>query len=205
MSNQIKINTPDIINNQELKQHDEQKLNSVDLPVESPANDLLKVEKDEDFFNYLNWLGLAKRSGLIVLSSKHHYYYNLDDLKNITTVVNMMPLNKIDNLKQFILMISGLIPHECYFTGCFRDNNRKISIFSRKSEDINPEYIDHGILSKIPLINIINNFLDKKTNNYMDKKSVTFMLENQGFKVLDLTELNGLTYFCAKKLVTAEN
>lgn len=205
MSSQIKIKAPDIIDNQELKQRNKQKLNSIDLTVESPANDLLKLEMDEDFLNYLNWIGLAKKSGLIVLSSEHHYFYDKEDLKNIKTVVNIVPLNKIDNLKQFLGMIFNLIQHTSYFTGCFRDDNKVSYLFSRESYGTKADYIKHGILSRIPLVNIINNLLDTRTNKYLSKKNITFILENQGFEVLDMTELNGLTYFCAKKLVTSEN
>lgn len=204
MKTQIDIKKSDITNNLNVNLHTEPKTVLKDLTANRPAIDLLTLDLNDDFFNYLNWLGLAKETGLIVLSSEHHYFYDKEDLRNIKTMVNKMPLNKINNLKQFIYMISNLIPHECYFTGCFTDNKKQNLFFPKESFDINRENLENGILSKIPVINIINNFLDKKTNNYMSKKNVKFLLESNGFKVVDMTELNSLTYFCARKLSAAE-
>lgn len=205
MRDHINISDPDTIYNQRPIQPDAKSSIFNELSLAGPETDLLQLEKDEDFFNYLNWLGLAKRPGLIVLSSRHHYFYDIDDLKNIITVVNMVPMNSIYNLKQFLSMIFTLIPYNCYFIGCFRDNKKESILFSHESDCKYPEYLEHGILSRIPLINIINNFLDKKTNIYLSKKNVTFILENQGFKILDITRLNGLTYFCTRKLITPDN
>jgi len=47
--------------------------------------------------------------------------------------------------------------------------------------------------------------MDSKTNNYLSGRSVSLLLENHGFKILNMTELNGRTYFCAQKVLTADN
>jgi hypothetical protein len=47
--------------------------------------------------------------------------------------------------------------------------------------------------------------IDSKTNKYMSERSVSFLLGEHGFKVLDMTELDGLTFFCAQSLRTADN
>jgi hypothetical protein len=41
--------------------------------------------------------------------------------------------------------------------------------------------------------------LDSRTDKYLKGVNITLLLEDLGFKVLDMTELNGLTYFCAQK------
>ena len=53
-------------------------------------------EGHEDFYNYLDWLGLAKSHHLLILTSSHHYYFEVDDLKSIKTVVNLKNLNNIN-------------------------------------------------------------------------------------------------------------
>jgi hypothetical protein len=45
--------------------------------------------------------------------------------------------------------------------------------------------------------------IDSRTDKYLSGKNVTSSLEDLGFKVLDMTELNGLTYFCAQKVLPA--
>ena len=47
--------------------------------------------------------------------------------------------------------------------------------------------------------------IDSKTNKYMSERSVSLLLGEHGFKVLDMTEIDGLTYFCAQSLRTADN
>jgi hypothetical protein len=41
--------------------------------------------------------------------------------------------------------------------------------------------------------------MDSKTDRYLTRRNVLILLEKQGFIVLDMTELNGLTYFHAQK------
>ena len=52
---------------------------------------------------------------------------------------------------------------------------------------------------------MIYNMIDSKTNKYMSERSVTMLLMENGFKVLNMTELDGLTYFCAQSLRSADN
>jgi hypothetical protein len=52
---------------------------------------------------------------------------------------------------------------------------------------------------------MLYSLMDSKTNKYMSGRIVTLLLEDHGFKVLDMTELNGLTYFCAQKVKSDEN
>ena len=72
--------------------------------------------------------------------------------------------------------------------------------FSLKRSDTSEEALENGILSKIAWINAIYNIMDSKTNRNMSRSSVTFLLENNGFKLQDITELNGITFFHAKRL-----
>jgi len=46
---------------------------------------------------------------------------------------------------------------------------------------------------------MVYDLIDSRTNRYMTEKSVRFLLEDTGLKILDITEFNGLTYFCTQK------
>jgi hypothetical protein len=39
------------------------------------------------------------------------------------------------------------------------------------------------------------NFLDSKIDVDIDRKDFSRLLESHGFKIIDMTEINGLTYF----------
>ncbi len=201
MKNSVDIKKLDLLKKQKVKTAFIQKSPAIDLTGKKSALDLLATRGGKSFYNYVDWLGLVNDSDLIVLSSMHHYYYDADDLKEIKTVVNLIPLNQIRQIKGFFHSIYHLIPHKCYFIGCFADHKKHYGyIFNRNPLDENSESVKHGILSKIPLLNIIYRMMDARTDKYLSGKNITLLLEDLGFKVLDMTEFDGLTYFCAQKV-----
>ena len=47
--------------------------------------------------------------------------------------------------------------------------------------------------------------MDLRTNTYMSEGSVTLLLKDHGYRVLDMTEYNGLTFFHSQKVEAALN
>ncbi len=173
-------------------------------------SELLTSEGNETFRNYIEWLGLSSDPKLVVLSSIHHYYYDAEEMQNVKTVVNLKELNQIKDLGNFLHSMFLILPPKCYLIGCFVDN-KKQSVFSLKKRstsahpNINSENEKNGIVSEIPFFNTVFSILDARTNNYHSVKNVSKLLENNGFKVLDMTEHDGLTYFCSQNLRMADN
>jgi hypothetical protein len=138
----------------------------------------LSAEVDENFMNYLNWNGLANEDNLLVLSSKLHYYYDYDELKGVTTLINLKKLNLIGHLDDFLhTLYDGLSP-KANFVGCFADRK------SQKGVTITSRFYKKFL-----------NFLDAKTDMEIDRRGFSRKLESHGFKIIDMTEINGLTYF----------
>ena len=166
--------------------------------------DILRHEGGENLYNYVDWLRLLNRSDMIVLSSRHHYFYNNEEMENVKTVVNLKLLNQIRNLELLVDTIYNLIKPAAFFVGSFAEaNNRfngKVNIsFGVNGNIPKDEAIEHGIISRIPIVNLIYNFFDLRTNRYMTRHEVVTMFRLHGFEVVDMTEMNGLIYFCAKK------
>jgi hypothetical protein len=160
-------------------------------------------EGNEDFYNYLDWLGLVKVSDLLVLTSSHHYYFEVEDLKNIRTVINLKNLNNISRAKDFLHEIFSVLPDKCHFIGRFTDN-KKQNIFIPIKKTLNPHEGEHlngeSESGRWHLfLNVLYGVIDAKTNKYMSEKSVRSLLEETGLKILDITEFNGITYFCTQK------
>ena len=169
----------------------------------------LAEEGCEYYFNYLELLDLSKDPNLVVLSSSHHYYYDAEDMKNVKTLVNLKPLNYIKQIKNFLHTIHHILPQRTYFVGSYVDGKNSIGFFSGSNKrqyqiagKVDP--VENGIASRIPFLNMIYDIMDSRTNRYLTKKAVTIMLEEAGLKVLDMTELNGLTYFTAQKVRSFE-
>jgi hypothetical protein len=135
-------------------------------------------EGDENFLYYLQRQGLADDANLLVLSSKSHYYYDCEELKDVTTLINLKKLNLIKHLDEFLnTLCYGLSP-KTNFIGCFSDS---------KSQ--------RGQRMTSRLYKKILNFLDSRTEIEIDGQEISKLLESVGFKVKNMTEINGLTYF----------
>ena len=200
-----------------------QQLNSVDIerireqfltisPNVNPAEvkeekEILLSEGGEDLFNYVDWLGLMNESEMIVLSSQRHYFYSSEDLRHVSTVVNLKRLNEIKNTETLLSSICELIPPSANFVGCFAENNRyheyNLNGYTGGRQHAkNDEALEHGIISRIPVVNMIYNFIDAKTNRHMTRDDVRTLFSDHGFTVVDMTEMNGTVYFCARKKQT---
>jgi len=180
-------------------------VSSIDMVVASEAVDNLISEGGEGFYNYVNRIGLANDSNLIVLSSQHKYYYDSEEIDKVRTVINLKELNLIKQISSLLHSHLRFLPLRCNFVGCFVNNEktdryalRKSSCYNEKIK--NNDKVELGIISRFPFINMFYSIMDSRTNKYMSERLVTSMLNVHGFKVIDMTELNGLTYFHSQKV-----
>jgi hypothetical protein len=204
MKSEIMTNNPETTNNLNVKEYFSRE-NAPDEGIETnPVFEKLAEEKHETFYNYMERLGLVNDPNFLVLSSFHHYYYDVEDLKDVKTVVNLKQLNYMAQIKDFLHTIYHLLPQKSYFIGSFTDNkNQNRFLSGSQKSQYQVDQIENGVASRIPFFNSIFNLLDLKTNKYMTKRTVTLMLEAAGLKVLDMTEYNGLTYFCTQNVKTS--
>jgi hypothetical protein len=155
-------------------------------PGVNPVMETIAVEAGDDFYQYVNWIGFSKEPDLMVLSSMHHYYYDHDDMKGVKVLVNLKKLNHIRHLESFLHTLYKIMDSKAYFLGCFKTNH------TRKNS---------GMLSQSgKFINGLINILDSKTDRNISKQGAIKLLETHGFKVIDLTEIKGITYFWAQNI-----
>lgn len=175
----------DISNNQVVAPTSGENKVAMDDNQNNPLFDSLVSEGGENFFHYINWLGLSKDPNLMILSSIHHYYYDFNDLKGVRTLINLKQLNQINHIETFLNNVYRVLPSKANFVGCFKDN--KI----------------HGGIA-VPLyqsfkfLNSLINIIDSKTDKFMSRKDVIKLLEAHYFRIADMTEINKITFFCAE-------
>jgi hypothetical protein len=157
---------------------------TVRKPVTDHASLNVVTEEGEFFLSYIRKLNTDIDSNVLVLSSKHHYYYDKDELKDVSAVINLKRLNFMDHLESYLHGICGILSQNAKFIGCFAD---------RKT--INGNRIPSRIYKRVLT------FLDGKTNIEIDKKYLLRLFESCGFRTIDMTEINGLTYFTTIKNV----
>jgi hypothetical protein len=171
----------------------------------NPVFEKLAAEGCESYFDYIRLLGLDKDPNLIALPSLHHYYWDAEDLQEVRTLVNLKQLNQINHVRDFLLTINNILSHQSFFIGSFTDSKGQNVLFpgikiSRKDSAGDNETPGNVISFSHSVFNKIYNILDVKSNRFLSKRSVKQLLESVGLEVLDMTELNGLTYFCTDKV-----
>ena len=168
---------------------------SKEIAVEQTLSEILTSEGCYNFINYLGWLGFTNDPNMVILSSKHHYYYDPEELINVNTIINLKELNQIKHLKNFLHSVSKVMQRSSnligYFTDIKQHNNSRSNLNSSDSKALE-------LVSTNPFLNMIYNIMDSGINNYMSKKNVRLLLGEYGFKVLDMTEFDGITYFHAQ-------
>jgi hypothetical protein len=203
------IKEQDIIKNQKISAFGGQESVRSDLIMNSRIAELLTSEGNNSFNHYIEWLGFARDPKLVVLSSVHHYYYDAEEMQNVRTVVNLKELNQIKEVASFLHSMFLILPSKSYFIGCFVDSKRQSGFSLKKTSgrefNNSSENVINGIVSRIPLVNTIFSFLDARTNIRLSSKSVSLLLSKNGFKVMDMTELGEMTYFCTQSQRTSEN
>ena len=117
----------------------------------------------------------------MILSPNIHFYYDENDLKGIKTFLLLKKLNLIKELDIFLDTVSQILPANVNFVGCFSES---------KSLNVN------GFLTEMSAR--FTNFLDFRTDHIMGRKDVSELLNKHGFKIVDMSEINGLTFFYSK-------
>ncbi len=177
----------EINSNQLINSDTSEKRVSMEENQNNPVFDNLAAEGGENFFHYINWLGLAKDPNLMILSSIHHYYYDFNDLKGVKTLINLKQLNQINHIDNFLNNVFRVLPLKANLVGCFKDNK----IHSGMALPIYQSF---------RFLNSFINLIDSKTDRFMSRKDVIRLLESHEFRIVDMTEIGVITYFCAQNL-----
>jgi hypothetical protein len=164
----------------------------------------LDLEVRQSLIDYLDRMDLIKESGMLVIPSSRHYFYDAEDMKGIRTVITLRQLNYIREIRDFLKQITSLIPLNSNFIGCFVDSKSQSSSSEKygnqpKQNTEKAEAYENGIESRIPFINRMYSIIDFRTNRYLTRRAVANLLKEAGLELVGMTELNGLTYFHTRK------
>lgn len=181
----------------------------VNMQLAGSSQDTLIKEGGSAFLDYVNKLGLARREqDIIILSFRQHFYFDAEEIRKARVIVNLTELNRIDRVTEFFRSCYRVMPLDGNLLGRFVDNNetgryKMTQGSSSFTEGDSFDDIENAIFSPVPFINRLYSLMDSRTNAWMSKSSVSTMLHDYGFKVIDMTVVDGLTYFHAEKTRTA--
>jgi len=140
-------------------------------------------EGGENFLSYIKNIGLSSEQNILVVSPGQHYYYDESDLRSVKALVNLKKLNLVKHLDKFLHNLYRILPPEARIVGCFTDTGSgrfSIASYQRHTRG---------------LLNSIRNIIGSMAEQRMSKNEVSQILKTHGFKIIDMTEMNGLTFF----------
>ena len=150
----------------------------------NPVLENIRAEAGADFIQYLHILKLTKEPDLMALSSTHHYYYDSNDLKSIKTLINLKKLNNVKNLESFLSIVTRILPKKANFIGYFKNDTGNRSVFS--------------FYQTTMFFGWLVNYFDSRTDRSITKEGLSGILEVHKLKITDITDINGMTYFCSR-------
>jgi hypothetical protein len=150
----------------------------------SPVLENIRSEAGVDLIQYLHILNLEKEPNLMALSSTHHYFYDSNDMQSIRTLINLKRLNNIKSLGSFLQNVVRILPQEAIFIGYFKNDTGNRSVFS--------------FYQTTKFFNGVVNYFDSRTYRSLTKDDVSRLLKENMLKVVDITDINGMTYFCSR-------
>ncbi len=144
----------------------------------------LSAEEGNVFFQYLKKFNLTKDPRLLILPPHNHYYFDKSELRRVRTIINLKNLNLVKDLDSFLLNLSQLMAPDANFVGYFSFNKMSLKW----------DGLVAGLSSRL------NNLLDLRTDHNMDKKELSLRMQKNGFKIVNMTDLNGYTYFYSQRI-----
>jgi hypothetical protein len=165
----------------------------------------LNEEGGTEVVKYLEKYSLLQASNFILLSSKRHYFYDTEELKKIKTVINLNLLNRTDQVKYCLQTLNYVLPQNGILAGCFI-NYRSQENMKLKKNMITFQHINKFLIiyNKL-IINLISAYkwakyiLNQGKVKYLTTNEACKILKKNGFRIIDVTEINGLSYFISSK------
>jgi hypothetical protein len=158
------------------------------------------VEAPDNLISFIECLGLARDPNMVVLPADHYFYYDAEEMKHVHTVINLMELNKIRQMRDFITNLFCCMPPRSNLIGCYVDHSKHDGFALNLSSSNyqtrkNINHIENGIISESSFLNKIYSFMDSRINNRLSTPGVNSLLSEIGFKMMHMVELSGITYF----------
>jgi len=182
-----------------------------DIAKSGSIYDYLAEEAGEEAFHYFERFSVTDDPNIILLSAVRHYIYTSVEFKKVKTLINLKHLNQIQEVNNFLNTTNRVLPLKCNFVGCFIDNRSLKTKIKLKY----PIIIKHLallyfnfekiFLPRIPLLNWVQFKFNQKKLKSLSSKQVTKILNENGFHVIDMTEIKGLTYFISQKVSHTKN
>jgi hypothetical protein len=163
-------------------------------------------EAGEEVYSYLEKFKLTEMENILFLPSVRHYLYNSEELKLANSVINFKLLNRIPHIRYFLVTMNRLLPIEGLYVGCFLDyKKQKQRILKNKHSLLGYAFLMsyafiNRAVPRIPVVKHVQHLLNSGKVKCITREEAKLLLEKNGFKIINMSEIDGLTYYICKKV-----
>ncbi len=168
-------------------------------------NDLVD-EAGEEVFQYIEKYKLLEKHHSMILSSIRHYLFGSEEIKQVNTVISLKQINRINQIRFFLQNMNHVLPINGHFVGCFIDykNHRQTILqnypFLWGYLLLFTHSFSNRIIPRIPPFSWVHSIFNDNKIKCLTASEARILLDENGFHVIDVTEINGLSYFISKKI-----
>jgi hypothetical protein len=174
----------------------------------SPANNRIFTdlidEAGEEVFRYLSGIRPLKGLNILLISSIRHYLYDSRELEQVDMIINLRILNGIKHIGYFLQTMNQLLPTDGYFIGCFLDYSDQKKEIKNKPTTLRYFFLllymfMNRVIPRIPVLNMLYSIMSHGKIKCLITAEAVKQLEDNGFKIVDKTCIDGVTYFVCQK------
>jgi lipopolysaccharide/colanic/teichoic acid biosynthesis glycosyltransferase len=142
----------------------------------------------------------------IILSTDTSSYVEEVDFNNIRSIINLRKINTTQRPNKLFRAVNTLLPEGGYYIGRIESYGDRKNIFFKRFGKFAGELVwlaDFVFNRVIPRIRYADSIYFRFTNGRLHCMSIPELLGRLvycGFEIADFKEINGLTYFVAKKI-----
>lgn len=162
-------------------------------------------EAGQDVFDYLERSGIIYKPNVLFLSYTRHYLYDAEDLKEVGSILNFRLINRMTHVRHYFHTINRILSDNGYYAGCFLDyKNQRQVILNGSHSMLGRIFLFffrfiNRIIPRVPLINKVQLLLNQGKTKCITSNELKELLTRSGFQMVDMEEIDGLTYFIARK------
>ena len=163
-------------------------------------------ESGKEVFDYLERLGVTSKQKILFLSCTRHYLYDSEDLKGVGSIVNFRLTNSIGHVRHYLHTMHRILLEDGYYAGCFLDyKNQRQGMLTGYHSLLGHAFLFlyrfmNRVVPRIPLINKVQHVLNSGEIKCITSNELKELLKKNGFQVIDMVEIEKVTYFVARKI-----
>ena len=179
------------------------------VPMNSVFNEIIE-EVGKEVFDYLEKFKITRNQNILFLSYTRHYLYDSEQLKQVGTLLNFKPINRIPHLWYYFFTMNRILPMNGYFIGSYVDyQTQRERMINSKHSLLGHLFLYvyrfvNRVVPRIPVVKKLQLLFNSSKIKCMTRIEATALLEKSGFQMLDMTEIEGLTFFISQKIQSSD-